>query len=318
MSIRAFGYVRVSTDEQMKSTLGVRGYINTICRYADAHDLDLGQRIEVLVEGSVLESRERIVIESVSATKVRFLDREGGRRLVSNLEMGDVVLIAEFSRIFRNHREGREVTDKMLEAGVKPVFLDIGGMDFDISSGIGVMVFALHAYFAEEESKKIGERRRNACRSGWAAGTPPIHTPPPGFTWRYHNGKRHLVIDPKQIEILRLIDQWNEEGMGQFKITQKLRELGITGKEMRPHSLSWAADEELKATTIYKFILEAKEMRSILRDTSLRPEDGAAWLAEKNARMQAKQLKRKARLDERRKAAARERLRALVNGKGAA
>ena len=305
--INGWAYIRVSTDEQLRSTLGVKGYIEKVCRYADAHGVDLGKEVSVIVDGVYFNSREGIVIESISATKVPFLRRPEGRRLANSLKPGDVLLIPEFTRMFRNHREGREVTDLFLDAGIRPVFLDIGGMDFDLSSGLGVVVFALHAYFAEQESKKISERVTQAHRVSRQQGRPAIHNAPTGFRWHGQGKDRMLQIDPEQISLLRQIAGWIDQRWGFEKIYNELRRLNITAIGRSPADMALWGDE-LRERTVRRWMRKAREMRDILMDTSLTPEDGQAWLDEKYRLAEIEREKREKKLQERRAAAARKKL----------
>ena len=103
---RGWAYIRVSDEKQAESTLGIRGYIADVIRYADAYGIDLGQPDTFKSEEGAIAKRERILIDAaVSAYKKRLADRPQGRILCSSIRPGDHILIPKLSRGFRNIKD---------------------------------------------------------------------------------------------------------------------------------------------------------------------------------------------------------------------
>lgn len=311
MSNVAFAYVRVSTEEQYKSTLGIRGYIESIIRYAETKGLDLGKPCKVAIGDHVFEARERIVIEHASAFKVRFFDRKGAKMLLRSWQTGDHLIVATWDRLSRSFRDGVSTMYSLKDMGIKVHVVDFGGMDVDLTSEMGMVFLAFYAAFAERFSRRLSESVKAAKRQARIAGRPAEHTPPIGFKWEGHGKQRVMVVDPKQMAVLRQMQEWMAQKKGCGSIYSELLRLGIRV----PYRCDWVKakyGDEWTRALIYKYLNAAKRMGGILRDTELVPEDGKEWLDEYHKRAEEKALVKADKQQKRRAEVARNRLKEYI------
>lgn len=279
MTTRAFGYVRVSTAEQLKSTLGVRAYIEQITRHAEAKGLDLGRPTKVVVGTQVFDSRERIVIEDVSASKVPFYKRKGAHAICDAIEPGEALIVAKVDRAFRNIRDALNTTAELLEAGVKLYFLDMGGADVDMTQGIGKFMLCMFAFFAEWEAGKMSERIIQANVASRAAGRGSIsHTPKPGFKFVGKGRDRKEVPDPEQLALIREVWTWKRTlGWGRDRIEKELNARKVPILRRAAHDRS-AYGDVWGPRPVMALLEAGKRFQALLEDTGLIPESGQRWL----------------------------------------
>lgn len=296
MPTRSWGYVRVSTDEQLRSTLGIRGYIAKIIRYADDHDLDLGPEITISIEKEKVQSRNRIVIDTVSASKVKFFQRPAVRYILDNRQKDDALIISKVDRAFRSMRDAFTVTSELRDRKIPLHFVDLAGMNVSldapnkIEAAMAEMFLALMAFAAQMESAHISQRTTEAHAAAVARGRPITNAPPPGFKFSNTGKNRKLVVDHEQLALLRQIKAWMDRGWGRMRIQRMLEELDIDV----PGRPDWAVriygsrgwrdktDDWMRA---------AKGIDEIEKNTGVRPDEGRAWLDEirKKALENAKQ-----------------------------
>jgi DNA invertase Pin-like site-specific DNA recombinase len=136
-------YVRVSTDGQAESGLGMEAQRDAIARWAAYRGVELAWYIDA----------------GVSAGK-RLEKRPEGRRLAEDLAAGRVagVVAAKLDRLFRDALETLECTRAWDRAGVSVVLLDLG---VDTATPMGRAFLTMAAAFAELERARIAERTRD-------------------------------------------------------------------------------------------------------------------------------------------------------------
>lgn len=216
MKKRAFGYVRVSTEQQVDSTLGIRGYINECHRYADAYGLDLGEEGVWGRGADKVPCRSRVLVEEgESAWKTRLADRPKGRELCISVEPGDTIIIPCFTRAFRNTKDCIITTELWDSIGVKSIMLDAPVQ--------GPAMRALFAAIAQWESEARSQRTKDAHRHSRVAGRPiGNRDPDPGFTFKKVNGRRMMVPCQQELDVLALVRQWRKEGASRHTIWKNL------------------------------------------------------------------------------------------------
>jgi DNA invertase Pin-like site-specific DNA recombinase len=152
------GYVRVSSDEQVRSGAGLEAQRSAI----DAECLRRGWN---LVE--VHEDR------AASGGSVRA--REGLRRALGRLEDGsaEALVVAKLDRLSRSLLDFAQLMERSRREGWALVALDLG---VDTTSPSGALMANVLASFAEFERRLIGQRTREALavkrRQGVRLGRP--------------------------------------------------------------------------------------------------------------------------------------------------
>ena len=143
----AYGYLRVSSDAQAASGLGLDAQL---------------QRIQA--EQGRLEAAGASVgpvyrDEAVSAVRHAMRERPAGSALDAAVQAGDHVCIAMLDRAFRTQRDAAVTLEAWLSRGVTVHLLDIGA---DTSTPLGQLTVGILAAVAQWESQRIGERIRDA------------------------------------------------------------------------------------------------------------------------------------------------------------
>lgn len=145
-------YVRVSTDGQAESGLGLDAQRDAITRWAAYRGVDLAWYVDAGVSaGKPLDKRPE------------------GRRLAADLAAGRVagVVVAKLDRLFRDALETLEATRAWDAAGLAVVLLDLG---VDTATPMGRAFLTMAAAFAELERARIAERTRDALTAARAQG----------------------------------------------------------------------------------------------------------------------------------------------------
>lgn len=139
-----FGYVRVSTVTQAREGESLEAQRRQVISYAESHGLQL-DNANVFVEAGVSGS-------------IEFEQRPEGKRLVDQVQSGDMIVFPKLDRAFRNTRDALNVLHQMKAKGVHIHFIDLGG---DVTgNGIGAIVFTILAAFATFERERIATRIR--------------------------------------------------------------------------------------------------------------------------------------------------------------
>jgi DNA invertase Pin-like site-specific DNA recombinase len=149
---RAVLYLRVSTDEQGDSGLGLEAQEAACRRWAEYKGVEV-----VAVEVDVCSGAK------LPASRPAF------RRVLARLESGaaDTLVCAKLDRLTRSSLGLADVLDLTESIGFALVLLDY---DFDSSSPVGRMVLKMLADVAEYERELIAERTRNALAAKRAKG----------------------------------------------------------------------------------------------------------------------------------------------------
>ena len=140
----AFGYIRVSTEEQADSGLGLEAQRQRIRHYCEMKGLKLGEIYEDpgLSGGKPLASR-----------------KAGGQLLVDVRRTKPVVVVARLDRLFRSVADAAQTIVDFDKRGIELVSLAEG---FDMTSPWGRAMAQMAAVFAELERSMIRERTRAA------------------------------------------------------------------------------------------------------------------------------------------------------------
>lgn len=146
-------YVRVSTDKQAASGLGMEAQRDALTRWAAFKGVDLAWYVDA----------------AESAVKLPLADRPEGARLLADVAAGRVAGLAavKLDRPFRDTIDALTVSRDLDRAGAALVLLDLG---IDTTTPTGRFALTIFSGFAELEAARIAERTRDAMRAKKARG----------------------------------------------------------------------------------------------------------------------------------------------------
>ncbi len=139
------GYIRVSSDKQ-----DLQKQEHLLLKYAQQHDLKVSDFINT-------------EISSRKGTKERRIDE-----LLARLEEGDVLLVAELSRLGRNMFEVINIINQLGENGVEVIF--VRQPELSTAGPHRKLLLAIYSYFAEAEREFISMRTKQGLAAARASG----------------------------------------------------------------------------------------------------------------------------------------------------
>lgn len=143
--MQVIGYIRVSTEEQ---DLAKQEHL--LLKYAQQQEMQITDFIQVEIS-SRRNSRERRIDE-----------------LLSRLNSGDVLLVAELSRLGRNMFEVINLINQLSVNGVKLIF--VRQPELSTAGAHGKLLLAIYSYFAEAEREFISVRTKQGLAAARARG----------------------------------------------------------------------------------------------------------------------------------------------------
>jgi DNA invertase Pin-like site-specific DNA recombinase len=143
--MQVIGYIRVSTEEQ---DLAKQEHL--LLKYAQQ-------------QGMAIDDFIQVEISSRRNTRERRIDE-----LLARLEPGDILLVAELSRLGRNMFEVIHLINQLSERGVKLVF--VRQPELSTAGPHGKLLLAIYSYFAEAEREFISVRTKQGLAAARARG----------------------------------------------------------------------------------------------------------------------------------------------------
>jgi len=143
--MKVVGYIRVSSDKQ-----DLHKQEHLLLKYAQQHDLKVGDFINV-------------EISSRKSIKERRIDE-----LLSTLGDGDILLVAELSRLGRNMFEVIEIINRLGAKGVEVVF--VRQPELSTAGPHRKLLLVVYSYFAEAEREFISIRTKQGLAAARASG----------------------------------------------------------------------------------------------------------------------------------------------------
>jgi len=204
--MKAVGYVRVSTDEQAKSGLGLEAQIAKIKAYAELFDIEL---------------TEIIMDEGISG---KTLERDGLKRAIKMLKekKAEGMVIAKLDRLTRNVADlGTLVSTVFDKAELYSVSEQI-----NTKNAAGRLVLNVLVSVAQWERETICERTKDALQAKKARGEKTGGNIPFGFN--VINGK--LIRNEEEQAIISEIKSLKNKGLSLRKIAEALNGRGIATK----------------------------------------------------------------------------------------
>jgi putative DNA-invertase from lambdoid prophage Rac len=234
-----YGYTRVATDRQAKSGGRLYGYIRVSTQEQARSGLSLAaqrRQIEVCANRLRLKVARIFRDAAVSASKTPMLRRAAGQELYATAKAGDHIAIAKLDRAFRSLQDFSYMLDRWQRRGVLVHILDIG---VDTSSPVGRLIAGIIAAVAEWESRRIGERIRDAHAERRAQGRKTNGTVAIGY--RATRGK---IVRPDEAErkIARRILRLRRAGATWEDIAARLNRERVWRRGKSP----WAHDSAMR------------------------------------------------------------------------
>ncbi len=143
--MKLIGYIRVSSDQQ-----DVEKQEHLLLKYAQQHQWNIDRFITV-----ELSSRK--------SSQLRRIEE-----LVELLSNGDVLLVAELSRLGRNMYEVIQLVNQLSEQGVEVIF--VRQPELSTTASHRKLLLAIYSYFAEAERDFISVRTKQGLEAAKAKG----------------------------------------------------------------------------------------------------------------------------------------------------
>lgn len=142
---KVIGYIRVSSDKQ-----DLEKQQHLLWQYAQTHQLLIHEFVRVEIS-SQKNLRERRIEE-----------------LLSKLETGDTLLVAELSRLGRNMLETLNMVNELIQREIQLIFVRQPELSTD--GPHGQLLFAIYGHFAQTEREYISIRTKQGLAAARAQG----------------------------------------------------------------------------------------------------------------------------------------------------
>ena len=219
--MKAIGYIRVSTQDQVDSGLGLENQRAKIYSFCNAKEWEI----------------EDIIEENGVSGSVPIEERKEGAKLcemIKDKKLGiKAVVMLRLDRGFRNTEDCLKTTREWTRKGVGVHFIDMAGMD--ATTSMGVLQMTMMAGFSEFERSLIRDRTRAALAVKRSRGEKTGGIVPYGFAWTMNaEGKKILVHQKQEQEVIGLIKKMRGMNMSPEKIAAKLNGAGVKSKLGKP------------------------------------------------------------------------------------
>lgn len=208
--MKIIGYIRVSSEEQVKDGISLEMQRSKIEAYCNLNDMELVT-----------------IIEDAGISAKNINGRPGFQRALEMVYSGqaDGLCVWKLDRAFRSTQDALNVAEKLNKKCRALISIC---EKLDTSSAIGEFFYTLMASLAQMERKLIGERTKAALQSKKSKGERVGQVP---FGYRLQANGVHLEADPVEQEILRLIANLKTKGHSSRAIAAELNKSGHKTKE---------------------------------------------------------------------------------------
>jgi site-specific DNA recombinase len=210
-TIKAIGYVRVSTDEQAADGVSLAAQEHKIRMYAELYGIEL---VEVVVD---------------AGQSAKTLDRPGLRRVLDLLRQRKVegVIVAKLDRLTRSVADLNTLIDTFFCERAGRQLWSVAD-SIDTRTAAGRLVLNILGSVGQWERETIAERTRDALQHKKSKGER-VGTIPLGY--RLADDGINLVEDADEQEVLRLVRQLRQEGLSIRGIVEELNRRGVPTKQ---------------------------------------------------------------------------------------
>ena len=223
---KVYSYIRVSTEEQAASGMGLAAQERRARAYYDY--------LVTLPEYKHFEWGGIYEESGVSAYTVAFVSRPKGRELNSVLDKGDHVVFLRLDRAFRNVKDFLATNELWETRGINAHFLDLG---VDMSTANGRLTLHILASVAQWESDVKSERTKAALAERKARNRKHCRHNPYGF--KYAGRTKVAVPVEEELIIMRYLAHLRDyEELSWQKIGNRL-EAVFAAREGRKMKQEW-------------------------------------------------------------------------------
>ena len=209
--MRAAIYARVSTEDQAKEGFSIAAQVKRLNAYCKARGWIVAA--EYIDEGH----------------SGRSIERPAYKRMMSEIEKWDVLVVLKMDRIHRNSVNFTLMMNSLKEAGKE---FNSMQESFDTTTAMGRFVMDIIQRIAQLESEQIGERVKVGMTQKAKKGKGLLGFPAPyGYSWDGHN----LVQIPNEAEVVRQIYADYLSCLPLSRIAARLNFLQVPTK----HSTNW-------------------------------------------------------------------------------
>lgn len=203
------GYLRVSTEEQEQSGLGLEDQQSKINSYCDLYDLELVTTLDDTASGKAVHIRD------------------GLKEALAMLKKGEAegLIVAKLDRLTRSVRDLGTLLHHYFEKGYS---LFVVQEQVDTRTASGRLMLNLLTSVAQWERETIGERTRDALAAKRKKGEKTGGDVPFG----YNAAKDGKLIENKQEQaVIEQVKLLRQKGFGYKKIASALNDLGYRTKQ---------------------------------------------------------------------------------------
>lgn len=216
--MRTVGYIRVSTEEQASSSLGL-----------DA------QRIKIDAMATLKSDIDLIDVVVDAGFSARSMERPGMRKVQDMVDAGEVdcVVIAKLDRLTRRMLDLCLLVTKFEERGVKLISIEEG---LDMTTPVGELVMHIMGAVAHWERREIGKRTSDALKAAQRKGQR-LGAVPYGKA-RAEDGA--LIDNPRELAAIERMRALKSQGLTLAAIGAQLYSEGIAtrrGKAFVPSGI---------------------------------------------------------------------------------
>lgn len=217
MNKKVIGYVRVSTNYQVKNGDSVENQIQRIRDYCSLNNLEL---IDIKTDNGI----------SGKSSK----NRNGYREIICMIKNKEIdgVVVYSLSRWGRSVRENWESIDLMTKSNIG--FYSVKEM-VDTSSSMGKFILGVMNCMYQLEVEQLSERTKDVLQYKKKCGQ--VYSP---TLYGFDRIENRLVKNKKEQRVLRLINRKKSLGQSLQKISDYLNEKNYktkTGKQFSRHTL---------------------------------------------------------------------------------
>jgi site-specific DNA recombinase len=175
---------------------------------------------------------EKIVKEYTDVCSGFYLEREGLNQLRKDAKnsLFDVVAVYSFDRLSRKLAHQIALIEELERYGIKVESLCEGSLD---NTPEGILNRNIRGAFSEYERYKIAQRMRDGKYRKALEGDFVWGTPPYGYKIIKKNGKRKLVINPEEAEVVKAMFKIYLEEFSLYKTAKRIYELGYRARIKR-------------------------------------------------------------------------------------
>jgi len=202
--MRAFGYARVSTEDQAREGISLdlqRARIESFC---------------------AARGWELLHVHEDAGRSAKNTERPALRRALDELidqHAADVLVFWKLDRVFRNTSDALAVSKELSGAGIEMVSISEA---IDTTSAMGRFVYTLLAALATLEREQISDRTRHALTRLQERREPYSPTP-----YGYRRAGDKLQIDPREMSVVRKIVGLRGAGRSYRSIARELAGAGV-------------------------------------------------------------------------------------------